>query len=151
MTSVMRTGIASVLFLAAVSGCQKTGPGGASPSASPTGSAGTVTVAELSKIGLAFQSYEDSFRKGPAAAADLQPFLKDMQVERDAYQKLSQGEVVFLWGASMKKMPKGPSATAVAYAKDVPTQGGLVLFGSSEVRTLSAQDFAKAPKAAERN
>ena len=35
----------------------------------------------------------------------------------------------------------------LAYGRAVPTSGGLVLFGSGEVRTLSATDFAGATKA----
>jgi hypothetical protein len=128
-----------LLAVVLIAGCQ-------SRPSSPAAK-GAVTAAELGKIGFAFAGYEDSFKKGPASAADLQPFLKDGAVEREAHKKLSDGTIVFAWKATSKSMPAGPANTVLAYGRDVPASGGLVLFGSGEVRTLSAADFAGATKA----
>jgi hypothetical protein len=108
----------------------------------------SVTAADLGKLGFAIAGYEDSFKKGPASAADLKPFMESTLQDRAALQRVTDGDVVVLWGASMKAMKAGPAATIIAYARDVPTAGGLVLFGSGEVRTLTAAVFASTPQAA---
>jgi hypothetical protein len=41
----------------------------------------------------------------------------------------------------------GPSNTVLAYEKDVPARGGLVLMGDASTRRMTAQEFAQAPKA----
>ena len=105
-----------------------------------------VSTVELSKMGFAFASLEDSAKKGPATAADLQPFLTSTAEEQSAYGKLRTGKIVFLWGATTKGMTAGPSNTVLAYGSDVPKSGGLVLFGSGEVREQTAAQFAAAPK-----
>jgi hypothetical protein len=133
-----------VLTVVLMASCQSRN---SAPAAKGGSTANAVTAAELGKIGFAFAGYEDGFKKGPASAADLQPFLKDSAVEREAWKKLSDGTIVFAWKATSKTMPAGPANTVLAYGRDVPASGGLVLFGSGEVRTLSAADFASATKA----
>jgi hypothetical protein len=132
-----------VLAIVLIAGCQSRN----APAPARAGATSAVTAAELGKIGFAFAGYEDSLKKGPASAADLQPFLRDGAVEREAHRKLSDGTIVFIWKATSKTMPAGPAMTVLAYGRDVPASGGLVLFGSGEVRTLTAADFARATKA----
>src|SRR5437899_2021696 len=116
--------VSLLTLVTALSGCQYQTDG--SKEAMTAGQTVAVSAAELTKIGLAFQNYEVTVGKPPAKAEDLQPFLKDTAVERDAYSKLRRGDVLFVWGSSSKIMPAGPASTVLAYAKDVPTNGGLV-------------------------
>lgn len=129
-----------MLLCVLVTGCQQkadpTKTGAVKPSAS------AVTSAELNKIGLAFQNHEVTLNKAPAKVEDLKPFLRDMDVEKSAYQKLAQGDVVLLWNTTTKGMKSGASNTVLAYEKSVPNSGGLVLMGSSEVKTMTASEFA---------
>src|SRR5262245_12241618 len=92
-----------------------------------------VTAADLGKLGFAIASYEDGLKKAPGAAADLKPFLASSAQEVETFQKVADGRVVVIWGAPAKGMKAGPAMTVLAYARDVPTAGGLVLFGSGEV------------------
>ena len=83
-----------VLVMALAAGCQP--PSSSPTSPQPGATAGAATSAELGKIGMAFASWEAFNKKGPESAADLKPFLNDTALDRDAWQKLNAGEVVFL-------------------------------------------------------
>jgi len=101
---------------------------------------------DLKRIGLAYHDYCDSTRKAPTGPKDLEPYY-----ERDAKltQALDSGQYVFYWNVRIEDMIKGAgtSNTVIAYEKDVPTKGGLVLIGDTSVRRMTAQEFAQAPKA----
>jgi hypothetical protein len=110
------------------------------------GAMNTKDVNNLKVIGLAFHNFSDaSQNKAPTKAEDLDPY---MGPNPDARKALKDGKVVFLYGASMKDIMKGgTSNTVLAYEKDVPAQGGLVLFADASVQKLSAAEFQSAKKA----
>jgi hypothetical protein len=103
---------------------------------------------DLKVIGLAFHNFSDANTgKAPTKAEDLDPYLKDIP---DASKALKDGKVVFLFGVSMMDILKSgtsTSETVLAYEKDVPAQGGLVLLADGSVRKMSAAEFKTAKKA----
>ena len=50
--------------------------------------------------------------------------------------------------SSIKNRPAGTAKTILAYEKDVPASGGLVLMAEGSVRSMTADEFKKTPKAA---
>ncbi len=144
----MRTPAITLMLVGLVSlvGCGPSNTPGGTASGATTGS-GKATAADLGKLGFALAGYEDGFKKGPASASDLKAFMDSNPQDQAAYRRVADGDIVVLWGTSTKGQKSGPAATVAAYARDVPTAGGLVLYGSGEVRTLTAAEFAAAPKA----
>ena len=98
----------------------------------------------MKQLGLAYHEYHARFNRAPAKAEDLAPFL-----EKDSkpLAALKEGRYVFLYGASLKNMTAGTSNTVLAYEKDTPSKGGLVLMADASVKTMTAEEFKKAPKA----
>ena len=50
-------------------------------------------------------------------------------------------------GVNVFRLTAGTSSTVLAYEKDVPTKGGQVAMADGQVKTMSADQFAKATKA----
>ena len=98
----------------------------------------------LRAIGLAYHSLHDAAIKAPAGPNDLAPYLQDSP---EAAQALRSGEVVFLYGVSLQDIIRSGAATSqtvIAYEKDVPTWGGLVLFADAAVQKLKPHEFRNA-------
>jgi hypothetical protein len=111
------------------------------------GAINTKNSNDLKVIGLAFHNFSaDKPGKAPMKAEDLDPYMKDVP---DASKGLKDGKVVFLYGASLQDIMKAgmTSDTVLAYEKDVPAQGGLVLFADGSVQKMSAGEFQTAKKA----
>lgn len=90
-----------------------------------------------------FKNYQADTRKAPTRAADFDRFRAGAPFTVAAVHK---NEVVVLWGAMLG--PGGKAGqTILAYAKDVPTAGGWVLFQDGTVKEITAADFQAAPKA----
>jgi hypothetical protein len=100
---------------------------------------------DLKAIGLAYHNYVDKYGKAPTQAGDLAEFLAG-EFPRSV-QDLNDGSVVFLYGVRPNEMVDGASQTVLAYDKDVPTNGGLVLLGDASVRIVTAQELQKMPQA----
>jgi hypothetical protein len=66
---------------------------------------------------------------------------------------ISTGDIIVLWGGELTDLneePTGPkSDTILAYEKDVPDKGGKVLLLDRNIKTMTPEEFAAAPKAAE--
>jgi hypothetical protein len=113
---------------------------------------------ELKQIGLAVQT---SYSRGAAATKpeDLEPSLKDVP---ETYRHLKEGKFVVAWPTP----GIAPQEIVLAYAAEVPQQGGLVLLlgpkkgeqlGPQEityrelnVREMSAQEFESAKRASDK-
>jgi hypothetical protein len=112
---------------------------------SPTPGADVKRKAQMRDIGLAYHEYFADSNKAPKKAGDLDPYLKG----GDANALLKSGDVVFIWDVTPLDMGNtgGSGNTIVAYEKDAPTKGGVVLFGDGAVKHLSAEEFKKSPQA----
>ncbi len=62
---------------------------------------------------------------------------------------LAKDDYVVYWGYDLSSDREQNSSVVLAYHKDVPTQGGYVVFGDGSVRILSKSKFASARKAEE--
>jgi hypothetical protein len=96
---------------------------------------------DLKQIGLAYHNYFDSLKKAPAKAADLGPFVEN---DKRLLGLLDNKDIVFQFGVTPLEMTDGTSNTVLAYDKDVPTKGGLVLMGDVSVKSMTAEEFKKA-------
>ncbi len=123
--------ITSLLALAAL-GCG--GPKAGEVAAPPT------TSELLTDLKMMLASCEENHRPPPARLADAQ---KIEPAFPGAYRILRSGECVYVWGAGLS----AGSSAVLAYEKDVPTNGGPVLLQDGSLKTLSAAEFAAAPKA----
>lgn len=100
---------------------------------------------DLKQIGLAYHEYNSRFQKAPEKAEDLQPLLtQDPQV----FDLLKNGSVVFIYGVSLKDLNKvGHSQTVIAYEKEAPEKGGIVLYADAFTESVTAAEFATKRKA----
>jgi hypothetical protein len=95
----------------------------------------------LKAIGIAYHVLNDQTMRPPAGPDDLAPFLGDFP---DALQYLKSGEVVFVYGAPLKAIEQGDvgsSRTVLAYEKDAPTRGGLVLMADASTSFMTPEEF----------
>jgi hypothetical protein len=132
-------GIATVLASLAPLGCG----GGGDKGGGGRGGAGGDPAAfkDLKHIGMAFHNYNDKYRgKGPPNADALKEFLEG---DTPAYRGLKDGRYVFVWNARLLDNIGEPPAV-LAYQKDVPSQGGVVLFVNIETRHMTPDEFKSA-------
>ena len=119
-----------LLVLAGMSGC----------------SGGAKRTNDVREIGVAFHEFFAEKAKPPTQAADLKPYIKDEK----AYAFLSSGDFVLIWGVGIPEMKANSGdagGTILGYEKDAPEKGGLVLFGDGVVKSMTAEEFKKTPKA----
>lgn len=76
--------------------------------------------------------------KTPQSLADMPLFQRD---KPKSYKRFADGEYVVLWGGDLRHAPAGTSMTILAYEKDVPEKGGVVLFLDGHSDNVSAQEF----------
>ena|SRR2546426_10163746 len=99
---------------------------------------------DLKQLGLAYHGFNDKYRRGPANAEELKEFVEPGD---PVYQKLAAGTYIFQYGMALRDMFElGTSETILAYEKDVPTKGGMVLMGDSSVQQMSAEEFKNWPR-----
>jgi hypothetical protein len=103
--------------------------------------AADVQANDLKQIGLAYHNHLDAAGKPPANAKALAPYFCNSKKLLDY---LESKTIVFIYGVGIRDMTAGTSNTVLAYVKDVPTKGGLVLMGDGSVRKMSADEFKKA-------
>jgi hypothetical protein len=95
----------------------------------------------LKAIGIAYHNVNDQTMRPPAGPDDLAPYLADFP---EALQYLKSGEVVFVYGAPLKAIMMGDvgtSQTVLAYEKDAPTRGGLVLMADGATISMTPEEF----------
>ncbi len=101
-----------------------------------------VTATDMKLLGLAYHSYSDDNKgKAPTKADDL---AKYFEKQDKVLGYLKSGQIVFIYNVRIVDMIEGTSNTVIAYQKDVPEKGGLILYGDGSTRTLKADEFKKA-------
>jgi hypothetical protein len=108
--------------------------------------AADVTANDLKQIGLAYHNMNDATNKAPAKAKDLAPYFEN---SKKLLNFLESGQIVFLYNVRLQQIlgGAGTSNTVLAYVKEAPTKGGLVLMADGSVKKMTADEFKKAPKA----
>jgi hypothetical protein len=106
--------------------------------------ADAATANDLKQIGLAYHNHLDATNKAPAKAEDLAPYFEN---DKRLLGFLKNEDIVFFYNVTLVQMTAGTSNTILAYVKDVPDKGGLVLMGDASVKKVSADEFKKATKA----
>jgi hypothetical protein len=97
---------------------------------------------DLKQIALSYLNFASTGRS-PSRLEDL----TDLKQEAPkVYQAIADGQYVVLWNANLRT-PAGTSNTILAYAKEVPTQGGVVVFLDGSARSITVQEFQAAAKA----
>lgn len=82
-------------------------------------------------------------RSPPAKLTDLRDQAK---MHPHGYTALQQGDIVLAWGADLSKIAD-PQNTILAYGRDVPQSGGLVLMADGSIKHMTPEAFQAAPKA----
>src|SRR5262249_49139576 len=90
---------------------------------------------ELDEIWQMYKLHTSEKKHAPARLADLQQYS---QAFVNGFQALQSGQCVVFWGADLSRTPDAGRAV-LAYAKDVPTQGGPVLMADGTVKTMTAE------------
>jgi len=99
---------------------------------------------DLKNVAIAMTSYCDDKhkdKKGPSKAEDLAPYLgKDERL----LERIRSGDIVVLWDVWLFDLfgePGGLGGSVIAYEKDAPTKGGLVVMGDRTVKKVSPDEF----------
>jgi hypothetical protein len=103
----------------------------------------------LGEVAGLISSYSGEFRKAPQKLGDLARYEPGYPL---GFQALKSGDIEVVWGARMtieEGSGTGYSGTTdvVAYQKQTPTGGGLVLLQNGDVKQMTAEEFKAAPKA----
>jgi len=125
----------AMLFLVplAVWGCSSA----PKPPPPPSGADG---LAELVKV---YEYIEYSKLPPPGKLADFDQHWDNMP---NAYSRIQSGEYVVAWGVGHSKAP-GAGQQILAYEKKAAAEGGAVLLRDGTMKTMTAAEFAAAPKA----
>jgi hypothetical protein len=131
------TRISAFVLLAALVGC--------SSQSDQQGAQGPGKEAILLEVGGLIRSYSGETGRGPQKATD---FAKYENAYPLGYAAVKAGDMVVVWGAKVAGEGEARSAPAnvVAYEKQAPSEGGLVLLQNGEVKKMSAAELASAPK-----
>lgn len=116
------------------------GCGGPVGNTGPVGT-GTPTGKEaLEDLERLLKSFDEKKQKPPAKLAAIEPVEP---VYPGAYIGLVKGDIEYVWGAGLT----AGSAAVLAHEKRADTDGGWVLLQDGTVKTMTAAEFAAAPKA----
>src|SRR5258707_906462 len=89
-----------------------------------------------------------------AAGANGRPPAKLVDLDRykstfpRGYEAVKSGDVVVVWGTPIKGEGEvGKDEVVIAYEKNTPTEGGLVLLSAGTAKRVSASEFNSLPRA----
>lgn len=99
-------------------------------------------MVKMQEIGRMYKGYTTDHKKPPKNLIDFNHPYEPANME--GYTALRDGESIMLWGG---KLPgKNADSIVLAYEKEAPNNGGLVLFQDGTIKTLTAEEFNAAPK-----
>jgi hypothetical protein len=98
---------------------------------------------DLETIAEAYKDFVEEHSEGPKDQQELFEYLEE---EPTAQEALTTGRIVFHYGVTRERVPRGIAATVVAYEAKVPQEGGRVVMGDGEIRTVTAQEFKELPQ-----
>jgi hypothetical protein len=132
----IRSLAALAIGLGLVVGCSSRGPG--------HGEAGSPAVIPLQEVADLLRAAGSPNRP----AARLADFDQFQSMYSKGYDAVKSGDVIVLWGATIKgEGEKGGDEAVAAYEKSAPTAGGYVLLTTGEVKKMTAAQFQATPKA----
>lgn len=99
--------------------------------------------AQLREIFDLYKMHLAEKKRPPTKVADVQPYEPGSPV---GYPALANGRCVVYWGVNLASVPNAAN-TVLAYEKEVPQQGGMVLMADGQTRKMTTQEFQAAPKA----
>ena len=89
----------------------------------------------LNEVHEIYMSYVKRNQAPPKQFSDLNE-RSYSEIYPGAFNAIKDGKYVVVWGVSEKD-----SSTVLAYPKDAPTQGGLVLMADGKVKTMTADQL----------
>ena len=95
---------------------------------------------ELTDIYECYTEYVKNHQRSPQQLSD---FKKYDAIHPLGTRVLREGKYIAVWGVAGKD-----AGVVIAYAKDAPTQGGLVVMADGSIKTLSADQIQAAIKPA---
>jgi hypothetical protein len=105
------------------------------------------TSNDLKQIWLVYMNYQDSNGRGPATLKEFADFAQTSDPSAmPVVNSLQSGKYVIYLGVKITDLKEGSSNTVLAYEAGVPTSGGLVVMADGFVKTMTAGEFAAAPK-----
>ena len=88
--------------------------------------------------------FQQATESGPPANLEAMTGLE--REMPNLYKAIKDGDLIVYWGADPNRAPAGTSSTVLAYLKDVPTKGGVVLMFDGSASNMTAQAFQNAAK-----
>jgi len=132
---------AALLLPAAFGGC-----GDAVPPSVATSAEESQVERSLNDVGELYRQYTFDKKKPPASVSDL-AYLD--AIAPMGLMALRNGAVIARAGVEIKDVAEGPATNdpaddVIAYAKEVPSAGGLVLMHNRTLRRMTADEFKAA-------
>ena len=122
------------------------GCGSRQPVATPE----SATLSKLNDVAELYRVYSITNKKPPKSKAEA---AKMENAVPSGLTPINTGDIIVLWGGELTDLneePTGPKSDKIlAYEKDVPAKGGKVLLLDRNIKTMTPEEFAAAPKSAE--
>lgn len=105
----------------------------------------------LLDVGELLRMYQLEKGTAPESFADIQALPSLEMAAPMGFERLRSGEFIVRWGATLPDTSEEIGTTddeaILAYVKEAPEQGGSVLLLNRTLTTMTAEEFAAAPKA----